>query len=353
MRWNPESIWLNGSGNAPDHDVVVSSRARLARNVAGFPFTARATPAQRNELVRLVQRAPLPSEWSDGMVWIDLLRSSPDDRTLLVERHLISRQFADAELPRAVAFSRDETVSVMVNEEDHLRLQALLPGLRLEECLARARRLDESLERNLEFAFNPRWGYLTACPTNLGTAVRLSVMVHLPGLRLTREIDKVRAAAKDLHLAVRGFLGEGSDAIGELYQISNQLTLGMTEEDLLERFAGGIVPRILEYERLARRMLLEHSPLLLEDRVHRALATLRAARLLEWEEAMRLLGRVRLGLALGRLVGLSLPAIDRLMLDLQPVHLRLVAEPGDRDPQLRASRAAAVRRAIAPVTEAA
>jgi protein arginine kinase len=349
MRINPASVWLHGGDGAPDHDVVVSSRARIARNVAGFPFVGRSTPAQRTELLRLVQRTPFPAEWSDGLLWVDLLRSTEEDRQLLAERRLISRQFAQADLPRAVAFSRDETVSIMVNEEDHLRLQSLLPGLRLDECLRRVRHLDESLERHLDFAFSPRWGYLTACPTNLGTAVRLSVMVHLPALKITREIEKVKNAAKDLHLAVRGFLGEGSETIGDLYQISNQLTLGMTEEDLLERFATGIVPSLLEYERVARRAIVANDPVGLEDKVHRALAVLRAARLLEVDESMRMLGRLRLGVALGRVRGVSLAAIDRLMLDLQPVHLRTVALPDDRDPRLRASRAAAVRRTLAGV----
>lgn len=349
MRINPASIWLHGGDGAPDHDVVVSSRARLARNVAGFPFVGRSTPAQRTELLRLVQRTPFPAEWSDRLLWVDLLRSTEEDRQLLAERRLISRQFAQGDLPRAVAFSRDETVSVMVNEEDHLRLQSLLPGLRLEECLRRVRGIDESLERHLDFAFSPRWGYLTACPTNLGTAVRLSVMVHLPALRLTREIEKVKNAAQDLNLAVRGFLGEGSETVGDLFQISNQVTLGTTEEDLLERFATGIVPRLLDYERVARKALLARDPLGVEDKIHRALATLKAARLLEVDEAMRQFGRLRLGVALGRVQGLSLAAIDRLMLDLQPVHLRTIALPDDTDPRLRASRAVAVRRALANV----
>lgn len=349
MRINPASVWLHGGDGAPDHDVVVSSRARLARNVAGFPFVARSTPAQRIELLRLVQRTPFPSEWSDGLLWVDLVRSTEEDRQLLAERRLISRQFAQAELPRAVAFSRDETLSMMVNEEDHLRLQALLPGLRLDECLRRVRQLDESLERHLDFAFSPRWGYLTACPTNLGTAVRLSVMVHLPALKLTREIEKVKTAAKDLNLAVRGFLGEGSESVADLFQVSNQITLGMTEEELLERFATGIVPQLLEYERVARRAIVANDPLGLDDKIHRALAVLRVARLLEVEESMRLLGRLRLGIALGRVHGLSLAAIDRLMLDLQPVHLRTIALPDDRDPRLRASRAAAVRAAVTDV----
>jgi len=175
--------------------------------------------------------------------------------------------------------------------------------------------------------------------------------VHLPALKLTREIEKVKTAAKDLHLAVRGFLGEGSETVGDLYQVSNQLTLGMTEEDLLERFATGIVPRLLDYERVARRAIVANDPVGLDDKIHRALAVLRAARLLDVDESMRMLGRVRLGLALGRLRGLSLAAVDRLMLDLQPVHLRTIALPDDRDPRLRVSRAAAVRRTLAGVVE--
>jgi protein arginine kinase len=345
-----------------DRDVVMSSRVRLARNVAGFPFVGRATHPQRREVLDAVRAAVGTDERTLGLAggrvgadsaeavgWIDLATLPRRDRQLLWERHLISRQFAEGDSPRALAVTTDGRFAMMVNEEDHLRLQVMRGGNRLREAFDDAMRAESALGSRLDFAFHRRWGYLTACPTNLGTAVRLSVMVHLPALRLTREIEKVKNAAQDLNLAVRGFLGEGSETVGDLFQISNQVTLGTTEEDLLERFATGIVPRLLEYERVARKALLSRDPLGIEDKIHRALATLKAARLLEVDEAMRQLGRLRLGVALGRVHGLSLAAIDRLMLDLQPVHLRTIALPDDTEPRLRASRAVAVRRALASV----
>jgi protein arginine kinase len=344
MRLNDTSVWQDGTG--PDSDVVVSSRVRLARNLAGVPFVNAASAAQRHEVIRMVQHARWPGEIAPNLVWVNLQQATPLDRTLLVERHLISKQFADGDLPRSVAITHDESLSVMVNEEDHLRMQVLKSGMRLSECFERIEGLDVSLERSLDFAFLPRWGYLTACPTNVGCGIRFSVMLHLPGLKLTNELEKVRRAAKDMHLAVRGFYGEGSEAIGDFFQVSNQITLGRSEADLFDHFATCIVPNLVEYERTARSVLLNQSRTMVDDRVHRSLATLRAARLLTAEEAMKHLSRVRLGVCLGRLSDVDLATVHRLFLQSQPAHLKVLTSPDEPDPELRETRATLMRRVL-------
>lgn len=322
MKLKQTGPWIEHSG--PDADVVVSSRARLARNLTGLPFVNQASDPQRREILQLIRSLPFASERGEGLVWIDLQQSTSEDRRLLFERHLVSRQFIDSVSPRAVAIADDEQLSVMVNEEDHLRMQVLLPGLELEEAWRRAVEFDRRLEKHADLAVHPRWGYLTACPTNVGTAIRFSVMLHLPGLRLTNELERLRRASNDLDLAVRGFYGEGSDSSGDFYQVSNQLTLGVSETDLLATFVGEVVPRIVAYERMARDILVERSATLLEDRVHRALGTLRSARLLGIEESMKHLSRVRLGIALGLLPDVPLGTVQRLFLEVQPAHLRRI-----------------------------
>ena len=344
MRLNETSVWQNGTG--PDGDVVVSSRVRLARNLAGFPFVNRATAPQRHEVVRLVQGARWPSDLAQSLLWVNVHQATVIDRTLLVERHLISKQFADGDLPRAVAISHDETLSIMVNEEDHLRIQMLRAGARLGDCFDAIDQLDRALEQSLDFAFTSRWGFLTACPTNVGCGIRLSVMLHLPGLKLTNEIEKVRRAAKDMHLAVRGFYGEGSEVIGDFYQVSNQITLGRTEQELFDHFAQFVVTSLVDYERTARGVLLRQSGSLVDDRVHRALGLLRTARLLTADEAMKLLSRVRLGVCLGRVSEVDLATVHRLFLQIQPAHLRRLTQTDEQDPELRESRATVVRRAL-------
>jgi len=330
--------------------IVVSSRVRLARNIAGIPFVSRATPAQRGHLIATLQRIDLAAAVGQRVEWIDLSATPQLRRVVLYERNLISRQLAEGEPPSAVAIAIDGSASVMVNEEDHLRVQALRPGLALAEALRLADRIDDAIESAVDYAFSSRWGYLTACPTNVGCGIRVSSMLHLPALRLTNELERVRRAAKELHLAIRGFHGEGSESAGDLYQVSNQVTLGLSETELLDQFEQRLVPRLVEYELHARDILLRESPLLLEDRVHRAVATLRAARLLGLEEAMKLLSRVRLGLLLGRLDPEETVAADtvtRLMLEVQPGHLEVGTGVDPSSPErVREARATLVRNAI-------
>ncbi len=336
--------WMRADG--PHSDVVISCRARLARNIAGFPFTNRSTPAQRQEVLQIARQVLLNSELAKEMIWVDVHAASDRNRRILVERHLISKNHADAKIERGVAISGDESLSIMVNEEDHLRMQRLASGLQLEEVSESVGEVDDAIEARLDYAFSRRWGFLTACPTNVGTGIRYSVMVHLPALRITNEIDKVRRAAKDLHLAVRGYYGEGTESAGDFYQISNQVTLGRTEAELLRELTGHILPKIVEYERHARRMLLECNEMLLDDRTCRALAVLRAARLLGTEEAMKLLSRVRLAVHLGRLPDLDAGMVNRLFLQVQPAHLELHAGAHLAVDAMREMRATIVREAL-------
>jgi len=314
-----ETPWADDAG--PHASVVMTSRARVARNLAGFPFVGRATEAQRREVVEIMRTVLTAEEMHPAFTWTDLRTITDRARRLLVERHLISAALAECDIQRAVAMTHDHSVSVMVNEEDHLRMQSLSSGLRLRETWQRITAIDELLTQRLNFAFSDRWGFLTACPTNVGTGVRFSVMLHLPALRLTDEIERVRRAAQDLHLAVRGYYGEGSDTAGDFYQISNQVTLGRPEEDLLSEIEDIIVPRIIDYELEARSMIVTRNALLLDDRVHRALGILQSARMLGTEEAMKLLSRVRLGVHMGRLTIVDAATVNRLFLEIQPAHL--------------------------------
>jgi len=344
MESPPATSWLATSG--PDSDVVLSSRARLARNIDGFPFICQASSGERVELLAYSKRAVLDARLDETMLWVELNHATPRDRKLLVERHLISTNLAEGDQPRAVAISGDESLAIMVNEEDHLRMQVILPGSQVAGAFERINRVDDAIESRLDYAFSDRFGYLTACPTNVGTGLRLSVMVHLPALKLTAEVDKVRRAAKDLQLAVRGFYGEGSEAAGDFYQVSNQITLGVTEATLLKEFERDIVPQLVEYERAAREVLLDKRTLQLDDRVWRALGVLRHARLLAADDAMKLLSRVRLGVAVGRVPDLRLVDVDRLFTQIQPAHIQQLAKKQLADDELAERRAELVRTAL-------
>lgn len=335
---SPEGVeWLRGEGGHAD--VVLSSRVRLARNLAGFPFAGRAGEEQRQQIMDLSREAVAQTLAADRLTWLNVHETTPAERTLLVERHLISKQLqrgraaAVGEDPRGAAVSLPaERVSIMVNEEDHLRIQIVRSGLDLKEGLAQAGGIDEKLEGVLDFAYSARLGYLTACPTNVGTGMRMSVMLHLPALKMTGDIEKVKKAASDMCLAVRGFYGEGTEAAGDLYQISNQTTLGKTELMVLAELHEHIIPQVAEYERVARRALLGKRSPVLHDQVHRALGVLRNARLMKVEEAMQHLSLVRLGAVAGLLPEFEPRTINQLMLLVQPAHLqRLLGREMEQD----------------------
>lgn len=337
--------WLRCDG--PSCDVVVSSRVRLARNFAGFPFTGKADTTERAQIVRTAQCHILESDLAPKMMWVDITDLSEIERRVLVERHLISAHHAEGDQPRAVAVSSpDERLSIMVNEEDHLRIQVLRTGLALSDAFDAADQIDDLIESRVDFAYSPRFGYLTACPTNVGTGLRVSAMLHLPALRLSGDLDKVKRAARGMNLAVRGFYGEGSDAAGDIYQISNQTTLGRCERELLTQFERVILPKIIEYERAARASLAQNRPYFFEDQVFRALAILRSARLMKIDEAMTLLGLVRLGVVMSMIRNVPLHVLQQLMLNVQTAHIQRAQKRAMSQRERRVERATLIRNTL-------
>ena len=336
--------WLRGAG--PMHDVVISSRVRLARNVAGMPFLSRCGPAQQRELEQRLARTVLEANLAAGIFYVDMAAATSTDRHLLVERHLASRQHAEAAHPRGVAVAGDETMAIMINEEDHLRIQVLRSGMQLDDAAAEINRIDDRLEEKIDFAFHAHYGYLTACPTNVGTGMRVSVMLHLPALKMTGLIEKVLRAGRDMHLAIRGLYGEGTEATGDFFQVSNQTTLGKSEEQIVEEFVHHTVPHFIEYERRARTGLMEKSPAMVDDKVFRSLALLRAARCISSDETMYLLSLVRLGINMGRITDVDITAVNELFLLTQPAHLQKILRR-EMEPQQRSeARADYIRRRL-------
>lgn len=309
--------------NGPMSDIVITSRIRLARNVSGFPFLSRATHNQRRELASII-RERLENAFSEsaGLFYLDLENADELDCQVLVERHLISRQLVEAKGARGVTISSDQSTAVMVNEEDHLRLHVVRGGMQLEDLWTTINKLDDTLESQIDFAFHPRYGYLTACPTNVGTGIRVSVMLHLPALKLTGEIERVLRAAKDMNLAVRGLFGEGTEATGDFFQVSNQVTIGRTESDIVNEFRTVVVPRIVDYERLARQALLDEKSRALDDRIFRSYGALRHARTISSEETLLHLSHLRLGVHVGRIKDIPIETLNQLFLEIQPAHLQ-------------------------------
>jgi protein arginine kinase len=315
------SPWLEPGG--PQSDIVLSTRVRLARNVAGRPFSSRLRPEERQELQAHLKKAVLKVLGPRDAAWFELADMPEIDRRCLVERHLISRELAAAEGHRSVAIDKAQRVAIMANEEDHLRLQVIRCGLQLETAWQEADGLDDRLEEHLTYAFSPTLGYLTACPTNVGTGMRASVMLHLPGLVLTRQIEKVFRAVARLRLAVRGLYGEGTQATGDIYQISNQASLGRSEPDILKTLAS-VIPQIVAYEQQAREVLVTESPTALDDRVFRAWGLLTHARTICSEETLTLLSAVRLAIHLGRLKGIDIGTVNELFLLTRPGHIQKI-----------------------------
>ena len=333
--------WLRGTG--PESDIVMCSRIRLARNLAEFPFINRAGRAEKAEIEAEVKSAIVAGASELG--YVDVLGLSTLDRQFLVERQLISRELAAAEGSRGVAIGLHENVSIMVNEEDHLRIQVMLSGLALPDVWERINALDDRLEEKLTYAFSAQLGYLTACPTNVGTGIRVGVMLHLPALVQTKQIEKVFRALHKINLAVRGLYGEGTQAFGDFYQISNQQTLGKSEHELIRNLSE-VVPQIINYERQARNELLHQRRQHLHDQVSRAYGVLKTAHTITSEETMHLLSSVRLGINLGLIDDLDIPTVNELFIHTQPAHLqKLQGRPLEVD-ERNVARAAYLRKRL-------
>lgn len=320
--------WLRGTG--PESDVVISTRIRLARNLANFLFTSRATLQQKADIEARVCDCLAKIEPQRKLHYVSVANLNALDRQFLVERQLISRELANVlEGPRGVAFDDRESVSIMVNEEDHLRLQVMRSGFALEDAWQEIDQVDDLIESRLTYAFSEQFGYLTACPTNVGTGMRASVMLHLPALGITKEIEKVFRSLQKINLVVRGLYGEGSRALGDFFQISNQVTLGKSEQTALSEIRE-VIQEILKYEKRARATLVAANRQALQDRVARALGTLQSATMMTSEETMELLSAVRLGLHLGMVDDLKPETLNELFIHAQPAHLqKLMREPLD------------------------
>jgi protein arginine kinase len=305
----------------PHDRIVLSSRVRLARNVRGFAFPGwakkaervRALEAVRPEVEKLPQMEGAYSESMDNLTALD--------KQILVERPLISREHAAKNTGSGLVLSRDETLCVMINEEDHLRMQSLRPGLQVRAVWQAIDEVDTTLEAQLEYAFSPELGYLTACPTNLGTGIRVSAMLHLPALVLAEQINQIIQAVNKLGLAVRGLYGEGTEALGNVFQVSNQMTLGESESEIVERI-NKVLLQILEHEENARSSLMEKKPKMIYNHIGRAYGILANAHSISSKETMNLLSLMRLGVDLGLFPGVDRSVVDDLFITTQPAHLQ-------------------------------
>ena len=331
---NTLSSWSNGDG--PETDIVLSSRVRLARNFNDYTFPTLFLHEEAKEVIELVKRR-IELEVSSEIGTLELLEMGqlqPLEKQVLVEKHLISPQLIDEARQGACLLSEDEAISIMINEEDHLRIQCLMSGLQLKEALQLANVLDDWIEEEIDYAYDEERGYLTSCPTNVGTGLRASVMMHLPGLVLTKQLNQIIPAINQLGLVVRGIYGEGSQALGNIFQISNQITLGKSEKDIVEDLTL-VVQQIIAQERAAREALVKTSNIQLEDRVFRSYGVLLNARIIETKEASTCISDVRLGIDLGFIENIPKSILNELMILTQPGFLQKYAggplRPFERD----------------------
>ena len=313
-----QAKWYEKSGNCGD--VVCSTRVRLARNLKQYPFPARATIKQREAVEQKVRDALMSgnSILSQEFRFLPLDHLSEEEAVSLVERHIVSPEFISDRRGKAALISEDESFSIMINEEDHLRIQVLREGLSLKEAAETADRIDTLLSETLEFAYDPEFGYLTQCPTNLGTGMRASVMLHLPALTESGAMSRISANLSKLGLTIRGTYGEGSKAIGALYQLSNQITLGLSENEAIENLQS-ITVQLMEEERKARAQMSDE--IVWQDKIDRAAGILKTARVLSSSEFMELLSYIRFGISTGVLQGLTIEELNALSVKVQPATL--------------------------------
>jgi len=329
---NQTSEWLKGAG--AESDIAISSRIRLARNIDGLTFVDWSDDETKQQVIELSKEAVFSSSCMKDAFYIDMSVLSPLDKQFLIERHLISREHAIETERKAVFVGNGEIASIMVNEEDHLRLQVMQSGIALYDAWDVMIKLEKDLERKIKFAFSDEWGYLTACPTNTGTGLRASVMMHLPAVVMTAQINGLIKAVSKLGLTVRGFFGEGTEAIGNFFQVSNQVTMGRGEAQTIDNLTR-IIKQITAQERGSRDFLRDKKRDVIEDKISRAYATLESAHIITSSETIDLLSLVRLGIGLGMVKGLNRQKLNDLFILIQPAHLQKLAgkelSPSERD----------------------
>jgi len=328
---SPAEWLVNGQQSG---EIVLSSRVRLARNLEGRKFTHSSKSDNLKEIRDLLKEAVLDTDPLEKGLPIDMDEISESERMVLAERRLISQEMVMHYRNRSLIAAEDEKLGVMINEEDHLRLYAIGAGLQLEEVGRVLDSLDNQLSVRLNFAFSPRFGYLTACPTNVGTGMRVSSLLHLPGLVHNNDIRKVVDGMRHVRLSVRGTYGEGSEVIGNFFQISNSITLGLSESETIRNMEGQI-GKVVEFEKRSRDKLLKEARTLLKDKVSRSLGILRSARLIDSKEAMKLLSDVRMGVGMGLISEVNMNVLNELLITIQPMHLQMfneeVLDPEQRD----------------------
>jgi len=316
-----DSEWLKGSG--PKSAIVISSRVRLARNFEQFPFFNWAKSQDKEKVLDTARSAIKNSKFMKDFYYARMKDLAEIDRQFLVERHLMSPEHVVDVEYKALAMDEKEIVSVMVNEEDHIRIQVLQSGFNVLEAWRIADETDSDIGNAASYAFSAKWGHLTACPTNTGTGLRASVMLHLPALVMTNQIGRVFQAISKLGLTMRGFYGEGTEAIGNFFQVSNQVTLGLSESDLLNKI-GSIVDKLVKREESTRNILMVKNKDEITDRIYRAQGTLKSARIISSNETIKLLSAIRLGVDLGMLEGIDRVLVNELSIMTQPAHLQKI-----------------------------
>ncbi|MFA5007960.1 MAG: protein arginine kinase [Candidatus Omnitrophota bacterium] len=318
---NNKDTWLSGKG--PFSEIIFSSRVRLARNFSDCPFPARATSSQKEKILKNMESAHTKVDSLKDAIFLRMEEVDDIDRQLLLERHLISQEHTHVVKGKGLLLSRNERIAIMINEEDHLRMQAMASGFDLNACWEAINAIDDSLAGFVDFSFMPNLGYLTSCPTNVGTGLRASCMLHLPALTFTKKINKVLELLAKISFATRGFFGEGTQALGDFFQISNQISLGLSEPEVIDNLAG-VVNQVKEQEIDARETLLKKHKINLEDNAWRSYGVLRNCRLISSKEALSHLSILSLGLDLGIINKIDRELLNNLFLIIQPAHLQKI-----------------------------
>jgi protein arginine kinase len=316
---NHTSEWLKGTG--PNSNIVISSRIRLARNLDKIPFPHWANKKQSEEILKIIEEASSKVDYLKKTPLFKLADLDSVDKQFLIERHLMSHEHAQKTDYKAIIIDEEEIVAIMINEEDHIRMQVMQSGFNLFEAWNIINGIDDSLASQLPLAFLADWGYLTACPTNTGTGMRGSVMLHLPALVMTRQINRVLTAIAKLSFTTRGLYGEGTQATGNFFQISNQVSLGHSEDEIIDNI-NALIRQIIEQENQAREILSSQNKEMLEDRINRSLGILKAAHIISSQETTELLSMVRLGCDLGMFKDIDRRTINELFIITQPAHLQ-------------------------------